>query len=699
MIPKSLTKILFTFFTIFLILPFSSINVNANASITYIFKNDQNQLQDNVNVLVYDCLDSKCSNVKIPNFVNGDNLGNSNDYLPNYDLTITFPTVLETQFGYALYYYKDGYIPVESFANWAGNGATTHNIVFSKKSSCSSHIENFRIINADKPNLPIQIFIKTKLDASTYSAFQSNPNSPEYVPMQFKDFYSAETKVTLKIFDQNNRAVFTGIRNLNLFMDSSEEVMFEWIPIKSGLYKAVMTTEVTDNQCSSTIPQSVTSEFTVVRTSLDKCYTLLNNLRTSVIEPFIGENVGIIANKISNYRDPDGDLFALATNVDLTVYDPNGNLIKTDSKLIPKNPDSSSPVEFTFNWVPQVNGLHTIKVHGIANDPVCINKENLDETETMNVLVKDQGPIDLNLRTIGNKQVNENSLLKFTINADYNGRRQLQFRALNLPEGASFNLFTREFSYQPSYDVVSHSLVNNILNFIGLDLSKDFLVTFKVTDGILSDQEIVRIRVFDVNRAPELEFISDISVNEGQLVKIIPVATDADGDPLKFFFTTPLNSRGEWQTKVSDRGTLFTTVTVKDNFNGQDSQQVKITVNPIDGEIPPTEVKGFVRQHILQTSSLFLENDEVKAGDYLTVYTKVRNYGAFNEKQVRIRLTIPELGIIEQRTLNYLAIDDQRLQIFIVNIPKNTMHGYYVAKVQVFNGNSQETESIEFRVV
>ena len=138
-------KLFFSIFFVFAFLAVSSFNAEANAAITYNFYNDKGQSLDNVNALVYDCLDSKCANVKIPAFTNGDNLGNSNDYLPDTDLTITFPTRLETSYGYALYYYKEGYLPVESFANWAGNGATTHNIYFTQKAGCSSHIENFRM--------------------------------------------------------------------------------------------------------------------------------------------------------------------------------------------------------------------------------------------------------------------------------------------------------------------------------------------------------------------------------------------------------------------------------------------------------------------------------------------------------------------------------------------------------------------------
>jgi hypothetical protein len=516
--------------------------------------------------------------------------------------------------------------------------------------------------------------------------------------MEYKDFYSAETQVTLQIVDSNNNLVYTQHKSLNLYMDSSEEVNFEWVPSVSGKYKAVIITDVTDNQCSSQISQSVQSEFSVVRNSLDKCYTLLNNLRTSVVEPNVNENVQIKANKISNYRAENGDLTAIATNVDLKIYDSNNNLVKQEAKTIAKNSNTVDPVEFSFNWVPTAKGYYTIKVHGIANDSLCNGKENLDETETMNSIVNGQ-PTDvyLNLRTINNKEVNENHVLRFTIGADYNGASQLVFSANNLPSGATFNPSTHEFYYKPDYDTVIHSsLVNQVLNFLGIDtLSKDFQVTFKVIGGSLSDQEVVRIRVNDVNRKPVLNKIADITVNEGDTIKITPSATDEDGDSIRFTYGDPLNLIGEWTTKAGDRGIYYVTIMAFDGFGGEDQQSFRIIVqesgNPIILE-PKCSYE-------LSLTALHIENDVVKAGDDLVVYTSIRNDGNKNEDQIKLRITIPELGIVEQKTINNLQESDQRSRVFFITIPGNTKPGYYALKSQVFNGNSEETEAIEFEVV
>ena len=694
---KQISKILIILSLVIAVFAVSGFNANASAAITYNFYNAANTGLDNVNALVYDCQDSRCASVTVPSFKN---TGNSNDYAPNTDLTITYPTNLETQYGYAVYYYREGYLPVESFANWHGTGSTTQNVIFHQKADCSSHIENFQIINADQPNLPIQIHVKAKLDATTYSAFSSNPNTPEYVPTQYKDFYSAETQVTLQIVDSSNHLVYAQSKNLNLYMDSSDEVNFEWVPSVSGIYKAVITTDVTDNQCSSQVSQSVQSNFSVVRNSLDKCYTLLNNLITSVVEPNVNENVQIKINKISNYRAENGDLTAIATNADLKIYDSNNNIVKQETRNIARNVNTVDPVEFSFNWTPTAKGYYTIQVHGIANDSLCNGKENLDETETMNSIVNDNIPPDntyLNLRTINNKEVYENHVLRFSISSDYNGVSQLVFSANNLPSGATFNPLTHEFYYNPSYDTVSHSsLVNQILNLFGVDtLSKDFQVTFKVTDGKLSDQEVVRIRVDDVNRNPVLNKIADITINEGETIKITPSASDSDGDSIVYKYGYPLNLIGEWTTKTGDKGIYYVTIMAYDGFGGQAQQSFRIIVQESGNPI----ILEPIDNHELKLTALHLENDVIKAGNDLVVYTNIRNDGNLNEDQIKLRVTIPEIGIVEQKTINNLQENDQRSRIFIITIPENTKPGYYALKSQVFNGNSEETEAIEFKVV
>ena len=72
-------------------------------------------------------------------------------------------------------------------------------------------------------------------------------------------------------------------------------------------------------------------------------------------------------------------------------------------------------------------------------------------------------------------------------------------------------------------------------------------------------------------------FFRVINVKEGDLVKLETIAKDKDKDNLFISYSGPLNNKGEWQTKVGDKGNYGVTVTVSDGKETV-SKMVKIVV-------------------------------------------------------------------------------------------------------------------------
>lgn len=78
----------------------------------------------------------------------------------------------------------------------------------------------------------------------------------------------------------------------------------------------------------------------------------------------------------------------------------------------------------------------------------------------------------------------------------------------------------------------------------------------------------------------EPEEPSDVPVRtftEGELVKISPKATDAEGDTISFTYTSPLDADGEWQTEIGDAGEYMVTVTASDG-KASVSRDMKIVI-------------------------------------------------------------------------------------------------------------------------
>ena len=102
-------------------------------------------------------------------------------------------------------------------------------------------------------------------------------------------------------------------------------------------------------------------------------------------------------------------------------------------------------------------------------------------------------------------------------------------------------------------------------------------VVVEVSDGTTTISNAWGLTVEPIDRPPVLNLISDVTVKEGETVRITPNASDPDGDELSFTITEPVGDDGVWQTNYEDAGIYTITVNVSD---GQlsDNQKVKVTV-------------------------------------------------------------------------------------------------------------------------
>ncbi len=93
-----------------------------------------------------------------------------------------------------------------------------------------------------------------------------------------------------------------------------------------------------------------------------------------------------------------------------------------------------------------------------------------------------------------------------------------------------------------------------------------YKVTIKADDGERVTKETVKVIIENLNRAPEIDMDSvvDIEVKEGDLVKVVVKAEDAEDDKLSYEYGEPLDKYGKWQTEIGDTGTFDSYVIVSD---------------------------------------------------------------------------------------------------------------------------------------
>lgn len=124
-------------------------------------------------------------------------------------------------------------------------------------------------------------------------------------------------------------------------------------------------------------------------------------------------------------------------------------------------------------------------------------------------------------------------------------------------------------------------------------------ITVTASDGKDKTTAKFNLTVLRKNRAPVLKPIDDVSVKEGEMIRLPVQAYDPDGDELTTSYTGWMDSN-EYQTTYDDAepngcntkgciATYYTTVTVSDGVLSA-SQQVKITVQ--DRNRPPEFLWG-----------------------------------------------------------------------------------------------------------
>ncbi len=172
---------------------------------------------------------------------------------------------------------------------------------------------------------------------------------------------------------------------------------------------------------------------------------------------------------------------------------------------------------------------------------------------------------------LGNMSVDEEELLRFTVNATDPDDDTLTYGAQNLPSGATFIGGT--FSWTPS------------------DTQEGvYSVNFTVTDGSLTDFEVINITVVDVppNVAPEITWYSPtaslVEMIGGQAQLFNHTSTDSNGDPLSYswkFNGSEQSTNKSWifSPDTSDCGISTVTLDVSDGeFTDNQSWTVEVSL-------------------------------------------------------------------------------------------------------------------------
>jgi len=365
------------------------------------YNEDGDTSLNNVEGLVFECVDTECTELVDTNTIIDEQLSN-----PDGEMTLTFPAGAETEEGtpYISYYFAEGYLPHIVTYGIPGDGWERNYedegyewlVVdeIQKADVCRATIDTFSVTNSVEPYMPIEVDVIANLDASVYSAFTEELDEVYKLGFdfdlseQYVEYYSTEIRVSLTIVDGDGTTVHTDNETLNILADGSESVHFEWTPDTEGNYTAEVQTYVTDLQCETSDPQYASQSFSVIPANLTEyCYTLMDNLTLNdeTGHYYVDTEYTLSFEKISNSVDIDENLAALPTDITLEVYRvlDSGEyyLVQDEIETVGANPTTTDYQTISYPWTPNSGGTHYIYVNGIANS--CEYDINLDETQEL----------------------------------------------------------------------------------------------------------------------------------------------------------------------------------------------------------------------------------------------------------------------------------------------------------------------------
>jgi hypothetical protein len=94
----------------------------------------------------------------------------------------------------------------------------------------------------------------------------------------------------------------------------------------------------------------------------------------------------------------------------------------------------------------------------------------------------------------------------------------------------------------------------------------DYTTVVKAKNKYKETQKIVKIKVLNTNRAPEVtfDFGDELNAMEGDIITLSPKVSDPDGDKATVKYSEPFDSTGVWKTEIGDAGKYTVSVVASD---------------------------------------------------------------------------------------------------------------------------------------
>ena len=229
-----------------------------------------------------------------------------------------------------------------------------------------------------------------------------------------------------------------------------------------------------------------------------------------------------------------------------------------------------------------------------------------------------------------------------------------------------------------------------------------YSITVKATDATgLTASQAVRINVKNVNRPPVLDSIAPITASEGDLVAVVPHATDPDGNAIAYYFSSPLDNTGKWLAGLNDAGTYAATVTASDGIDTV-SQNIQITINNVNRapQATLTLSKYTVKpnENIIinlfasdpdgnpMTFSIKKDNVEIASGNITDVYSISTSFSSIGDHA--ITATVFDSGGLSFIAARGVDVEDPNINNSLINPIMGDFNGDSLTDLGLYNSST-----------
>lgn len=269
-------------------------------------------------------------------------------------------------------------------------------------------------------------------------------------------------------------------------------------------------------------------------------------------------------------------VFVNAQLTNITVNE--GDFVSLKPEAIDEDMDNivynfSQPLNQNGEWQTGYDDAGEYKITVTASDG------KLTDTQEVLLIVKDKDRAPF-FEPLNNAFVNENEQLIFNVTATDPDGDKINYLAIDLPDNANF--VNNKFSWTPGFDAVKKNWLEKIIRRIHIPYKpkRNFFVTFIAKSNDIEAEQTIKITVYETNRAPVLEKIGTITVNEGELLTFNPAATDPDGDILRYSYSGFVNKK-KHKIGYDEAGTYYTNILASDGYLS-DSENITLIIKNIN---------------------------------------------------------------------------------------------------------------------